>query len=225
MSYEDAIRVAALKTRPGRIAGVRADLGAAPGEPVRITEFLDPGIEEVCAILPRFVGRPIMRFAERHSWLERYRRPMEVRTDTVLGFFTLWGMARLRRFRRWSTRYGDEHALIGRWLDAVLAAAEADYGLALEIASLARLIKGYGETYRRGRDNFLAIYDGLLTPAMNGGGAWPSADRVRQAKDAALAGPEGDALDEFGTSSRAGYSSTSASVNGGYSSVPSTLKA
>ncbi|MCZ6553118.1 MAG: indolepyruvate oxidoreductase subunit beta family protein [SAR324 cluster bacterium] len=196
MSYEDAIRVAALKTRPGRIAGVRADLGAAPGEPVRITEFLDPGIEEICAILPRFVGGPIMRFAERHPWLERYRRPMEVRTDTVLGFLTLWGMARLRRFRRWSYRYGDEHALIGQWLAAVLAAAEADYGLALETAALARLIKGYGDTYRRGRGNFLAIYEGLLTPAMNGGGAWPSAERVRQAKDAALAGPEGDELAE-----------------------------
>lgn len=47
MSYEDVIRVADLKTRSDRATRVRAEVGAKPDEPVRVTEFLKPVIEEV----------------------------------------------------------------------------------------------------------------------------------------------------------------------------------
>jgi indolepyruvate ferredoxin oxidoreductase beta subunit len=195
MSYEDAIRVAQLKTRASRMARIRAELGARPGEPVAIREFLDPGLEEVCAILPRFLARPLLALGRRFPALSRARRPMEVRTDTVLGFFQLWAMARLRRTRRWSHRFAEEQALIGRWLAAVRAAGARDYDLALEIALCARLIKGYGETHERGQGNFLRLFDRLIAPAL-AGEAWPSADSVRRAREAALADPEGKALQQ-----------------------------
>ena len=47
--------------------------------------------------------------------------------------------------------------MIERWLGVVREAAARDVALAREIAECARLIKGYGETHRRGRTNFLAI--------------------------------------------------------------------
>jgi indolepyruvate ferredoxin oxidoreductase beta subunit len=194
MSYEDAIRVAQLKTRPARMARVRADLGAKPGEPMMIREFLDPGLEEIAAILPRPLARVLLALARRYPRLKRWRRPMAVRTDTVLGFFQLWLLARLRRIRRWSHRFAEEQALIGRWLSAVRAAAEQDYELGLETVQCARLIKGYGDTYDRGRGNFLRIYDKLLAPALSGG-AWPPADSIRRVREAALADPEGKSLE------------------------------
>jgi indolepyruvate ferredoxin oxidoreductase beta subunit len=194
MSYEDAIRVAQLKTRPSRMARIRADLGAKPGEPVLVREFLDPGLEEVAAILPRFLARPLLALARRYPRLKHWRRPMEVRTDTVLGFFQLWMMARLRRIRRWSHRFADEQALIGRWLSAVRGAAEQDYELGLEVVQCARLIKGYGDTNERGRGNFVRIYDTLIAPGLNGG-AWPPADSIRRVREAALADPEGKSLE------------------------------
>ena len=53
MSYEDVIRVADLKTRASRLAEVRAEVGAEAGEPVAVTEFLKPGLDEFCSVLPR----------------------------------------------------------------------------------------------------------------------------------------------------------------------------
>ena len=193
MSYEDAIRVAQLKTRPDRIARIRREIGAKPHEPVRIREFLDPGIEEMAAIMPAVLARPVLGLMARWPGLARWRRPMEVRTDTVLGFLQLWLMARLRRFRRWTFRYQDERALIAGWLEAVRAAAARDHTVALEIALCARLIKGYGSTYHRGRGNFLRIIGTLVSPALQGG-AWPAAEAVHQAREAALAAPDGTSL-------------------------------
>src|SRR5690606_15397402 len=48
MSYEDVIRVAQAKLRPERMARVRAEVRARPGEPLVVTEFLKPGLEEFC---------------------------------------------------------------------------------------------------------------------------------------------------------------------------------
>src|SRR5262252_9948410 len=57
MCYEDVIRVADLKTRPARFAEVRAEVRAGPDEPIAVTEFFKPGIEEIAAILPVGLGR------------------------------------------------------------------------------------------------------------------------------------------------------------------------
>src|SRR5581483_702979 len=45
MSYEDVIRVAQVKIDPARIDRIAAEIGAKPGEPFTVTEFLKPGIE------------------------------------------------------------------------------------------------------------------------------------------------------------------------------------
>ena len=201
MSYEDAIRVADLKTRRERTEQVRADAGAKPNQPVRIVEYLDPGLDEITAVMPPFVARMLLGIGKRFPSLGRYRHPMKVRTDTVSGFLKLWLMARLRPFRRRTYRYGVEQVQIERWLDTLAQAAMRDHGLGLEVALCARLIKGYGDTYERGWGNFRRILDTLVLPALNGGGAGSLAagqvaQAVRRAREAALADPEGTALDQ-----------------------------
>ena len=63
----------------------------------------------------------------------------------------------------------------------------------MEIADCARLVKGYGETHRRGKANFLVIVDALVE---NPATADPreQATAIRRAREAALADPEGKAL-------------------------------
>jgi indolepyruvate ferredoxin oxidoreductase beta subunit len=97
--------------------------------------------------------------------------------------------------RRRSLRFQDEHALIGRWLDAIGRTAARDYALALEIAECARLLKGYGDTQHRGRQNFLKIFEGLVLRSLEGRGPADPVAAIRAARLAALADPEGDALD------------------------------
>ena len=102
-------------------------------------------------------------------------------------------LAWLRPLRPYSYRYAEEQQLIERWLGYVAAAAKRDAGLAYEIAECARLIKGYGETHRRGKGNFLAIADALIDnpPTTD---PREQAAAIRKARDAALADPEGKAL-------------------------------
>jgi indolepyruvate ferredoxin oxidoreductase beta subunit len=194
MAYEDVIRVAQLKTARARLEAVRAEVRAKSEEPVHITEFLKPGIEEIAAILPRRLGAALLRWGERKNRLDRLRMPMELRTTTVWGFFRLWLLARMRGLRPRSHRYAAEQAMIERWLDAIERAAARDEALAREIVATARLLKGYGDTHRRGRGNFELLFARAIEPAI----AAPSAEataRVRRAREAALADPEGRALE------------------------------
>jgi hypothetical protein len=58
-----------------------------------------------------------------------------------------------------------------------------------------RLVRGYGETHRRGRANYERIVAELIDPALRGEFA-PSfaADAIASARAAALKDPEGDGL-------------------------------
>ena len=195
MSYEDIIRVADLKTRPARFERVRRETGAKDGEPVVVIDYLKPGIEEVASILPPFLGRRLVAWAAARGKLDAYNVGLHVKTSGVGGFLLVRALAWLRRWRPRSLRYAEEQALIERWLAAVRAAAPRSNALALEIVACAGLLKGYGETHRRGRSNFLAILDALVeNPAA--GDAAARASAIRKAREAALADPEQKALEK-----------------------------
>ena len=188
MSFEDMIRVAELKTRRSRFARVRAEVGAKENEPLRISEFMKPGIEEWASIMPPLVGRVVMGYAERHALLQRYKLTMRVKTSTVRGFLPLWLLAKQRWWRPRTFRYAGEQAMIDGWLsDVTGTAAGGNYDLALEVTALAQLIKGYGDTHRRGVGNYARIVAAL--PALAGRG--DAAMRLKGLREAALANPEG----------------------------------
>src|SRR5688572_29211640 len=190
MAYEDIIRVADLKTRPSRFERVRKEVGAKSGEPVVVIDYLKPGIEEFASVLPRSLGRRLVAWAERRGKLDAYNVGMHIRTSGVFGYLLVRSLAWLRPWRPLSYRYGEEQALIERWLGLVAGAARRDPALALEVAECARLIKGYGETHRRGKANFLAIVDALVEnpPTQD---VREQAAAIRKAREAALADPEG----------------------------------
>jgi len=56
--------------------------------------------------------------------------------------------------RRRSLRFVTEQAALSTWLDLVAETARADYALALQVARMRSLVKGYGETHERGRAKF-----------------------------------------------------------------------
>jgi indolepyruvate ferredoxin oxidoreductase beta subunit len=193
MSYEDIIRVADLKTRASRFARVRREVGAKENEPVVVIDYLKPGVEEFASVLPHFLGKRLVSWAERRGKLDAYNVGMHIKTSGIFGYLVVRSLAWLRPLRPISYRYREEQALIERWLALVSEAAKRDGGLAQEIAECARLIKGYGETHRRGKGNFLAIVDALVeNPPMADVGE--QAQAIRKAREAALADPEGKAL-------------------------------
>ena len=192
MGYEDVIRVADLKSRRSRFERVRAEVGAKPEEPVHIIEYLKPGVEEVAALLPSALSRRLVAWADKRGLMHKLNVGLHVNSSSVTGFLMLRLLAALRPLRRMSARYAEEQALIQRWLGAIAAAEDAE--LCLEIALCGRLIKGYGDTNRRGKANFLRIFDTLVDgSAVTDTRARAAA--VRAARTGALADPEGRGLE------------------------------
>ena len=205
MTYEDVVKVAQAKIDPARHARIAAELGAAAGEPVRIVDFLKPGVEELCSILPAGVARRILGFTRRRGF-EKLHWGMTIQSTSVAGFLRFWLLARLRRFRARSYRFGEEQRAIEAWLGLIKQAQCAE--LALEIVECAGLIKGYGDTHQRGSANYARIVETVVAPAL--AGEIPlgrTVDAIASARAAALADPEGESLARCLAQVRAGAAS------------------
>ena len=192
MCFEDLIRVADLKTRRSRIERVRAEVRAKPGQPVAITEFLKPGVDEWCSVLPGWLARPVLRAAERGGWRRRLNVGLHVRTSSVSGFLLLWTLARLKRLRRGMHRYREEQERIEAWLGHVAEAYATSPALALEAAKCANLVKGYGDTHERGVRNF----ERTMAAIASCKSAPEPAASLRALRESALADPDGGKLDD-----------------------------
>jgi len=188
MSFEDVIRVAQAKTSRERLARVRAEMRARPDDPLDITEHFKPGNEEIAAVLPPWAARWLL--ARRNFHIS-----MHVRSTTIWGFARLRLLASLRWWRPHTYRYAGEQAEIERWLGQIRAGQSISIELARGIAELAGLIKGYGDTYKRGFGNYRRISDEVIAPALAGRLApRVAADAIANARVAALADPDGEAL-------------------------------
>lgn len=154
MSFEDTIRVADLKTRSDRKRRVLAATMARPGQLVHVVEFMSPRVEEICGTLPAGMGRAMRASRRWSSLISRVCGGRQLRTSTVSGYLLLRSLSGLRRWRRGTLRFTEEHARIARWLDQVAAMARKNYDVALELAALQHLVRGYGDTFERGLHAF-----------------------------------------------------------------------
>jgi len=191
MSFEDVIRVADLKTRAGRLEKIGAEARALPGQPYYSIEYFHPRYEEVCDTLPAVLGGWLLESKTVRRLLSPlFTKGRQIHTAKLSGFLPLYMMARLRRWRRGSLRFKKENAAIESWLAQVMAIAPQDYELAVAIAELPRLIKGYGDTHERGMDRFNHIM--ALLPQLVG--KTDAALLVRRLRDAAMKDEEGHAF-------------------------------
>tara|TARA_B100000686_G_C16652945_1_gene896578 strand:- start:20 stop:1096 length:1077 start_codon:yes stop_codon:yes gene_type:complete len=178
MSPEDIIRVADLKSRRDRLARIRSHVDAPAGEPLRVTEFFKPGIEEWTAILPAGLGRWARRAVGRWGNAQAWNVALHIRSTSVWGYLLLRFLANMRFLRTVSLGRAEENARVERWLSAIHSAARRDYRLAVEVAECAQLIKGYGDTRKRGYEKFDLVFSKLVQPALDG---WLQPDRAGQA--------------------------------------------
>jgi len=196
MSYEDAIRVADLKTRRDRFDRIRRDHGADNGQVLMVTDYLKPDLDEIYGIFPASIGGPVARWCEKR-WPEgRPTLAQHVRTTSVLGYARVWALGRLRFLRPASLRAQREFALLDRWQAAVLDSAALDYDLACEVVDMATVVRGYGEVRRRLSNAFDRFLDEILAPAVArdraaGAGFARALDAVRNTRQKLLADEKG----------------------------------
>jgi indolepyruvate ferredoxin oxidoreductase, beta subunit len=192
MSYEDAIRVADLKTRRSRFERVAGEVRVSAAQQLEINEFMHPRVEEIADILPAGLGRWLLgsRWA-RGALAPLTRRGRVIRTSSLAGFLQLYAIASMRGARRRSLRFRQEQQRIGDWLAQVQRLAATHPSLALEVARAQRLVKGYGDTHARGWRNFQRLMAAL--PRLEGDAR--GAQRLHELAHAALADEDGRKLD------------------------------
>ena len=144
--------------------GAGQDLARAAGRgcaprcaPSRTSRSRSPSISSPATRRSRRSCRPGWR-----GWLLAARRPvrtisMHVRSTTVWGFARLRLLAGLRWWRPHTWRYVEEQAEIERWLAQIRAARRSASTWRARSPNAARLIKGYGDTYKRGLGNYRRI--------------------------------------------------------------------
>ncbi|MBA4266760.1 MAG: hypothetical protein C0453_16910 [Comamonadaceae bacterium] len=104
----------------------------------------------------------------------------------------LRGLARLRPLRPRSLRFAQEHETLQVWLAAMRQVLGTSAPLALVLAGLPQVLKGYGDTQARGRLNYARLWSTHVVPALTGDvDAEQAAAELREALTHTLADPEG----------------------------------
>ncbi|MBD1556116.1 indolepyruvate oxidoreductase subunit beta family protein [Vibrio sp. S9_S30] len=190
LSYEDVMRVADLKVRASRFQRVKEEVGAAQTQLLQIEEFMHPGLDEICDSLPAAVGRWIKGSTKLSNLINKLTQDGRVvRTSSLSGFLLLLSLAYWKKCRRITLRYKNERAAIWDWIARIQHTALTNPAIAKEIALCQRLVKGYGETHKRGMNHYQQLmsiadqYPQQLTPHL-----------LRELREAALADEHGAKL-------------------------------
>jgi indolepyruvate ferredoxin oxidoreductase beta subunit len=142
--------------------------------------------------LPAGLGRWIEARPRLANWLDRrINKGRRIRTDSAIGFSTLWFIGGLRRWRRRLLRHRVETEHLERWYALALGHVREDYALAVEILNCRRLIKGYSDTHARAQSKFDRVLSALDLVKDRA----DAADWIRRLREAALKDEKGDMLD------------------------------
>jgi indolepyruvate ferredoxin oxidoreductase beta subunit len=189
MAFDDIVRVADLKSRASRWARVRTEVKAGTHDVLKVYDHFKPGAPEFAALLPHSAAQRVLRWDRQRSskGQDPWALPLKIGTHSVLGMFALRSLAWLKWLRPLGSRFATEQTLIDQWLAGVVQATARDWQSGFELAQCGRLIKGYGSTNERGKDNLVHILEQL---------AQGPASALAAARTAALADEAGKALDQ-----------------------------
>ena len=191
MAYEDTVRVAELKIRASRFDRVRKEVIVKDGQLLEIVEYMHPRTQEIAETLPASIGRFILKTPWLRGIVDAFtKKGRKIKTSSIHGFLLLYMVASLKSLRPRSLRWIDEQKRQEEWLAKVVEIAREDYALAVEVAHLIGLVKGYGDTHERGREKYAALM--ALIPKLRARGN-AAADLARLRK-AAIADESGEGL-------------------------------
>jgi len=196
MAFDDIVRVADLKSRESRWQRVKGEVKAGDDDLLKVYDHFKPGAPEFAALLPEGWARRVMQWDRRRvaQGKEPWALPLKIGSHSVGGMLALRVLASFKWLRTHGQRFATEQALIDQWLDSVVATTRAHWQSGFELAQCGRMIKGYGSTNERGKDNLLHIIEHLAAASHFATQEARSA-AIAAARTAALTDDAGKALD------------------------------
>ncbi|MDO9166092.1 MAG: indolepyruvate oxidoreductase subunit beta family protein [Rhodoferax sp.] len=197
MAFDDIVRVADLKSRASRWERVKGEVKSKPDDLLMVYDHFKPGAPELAALLPTGLATRLLHWDRRRvtRGKDPWAMPLKIGTHSVFGMLSLRVLASLKWLRVRGSRFQQEQNMIDQWLDAVIAGTQAHWQLGHEIALCGRLIKGYGATNERGKENLLHVINHLAKAATFSSDA-ARAQAIAAARTAALSDEAGKALDQ-----------------------------
>ena len=196
MAFDDIIQVAHLKSKATRWQRVSNEVKLKEGELLKVYDHFKPGVPEIAAMLPSSWAQGLLRW-DRARILKgkaAWSMPIKLARHSVVGLVSLRILAAMRALRPLGSRYATEQSLIEEWLEGIGQACLRSSALALEVARCGQLIKGYGSTNERGKDNLLHILRTVCQPAADKS-VDAQAAVVAQIRKAALQDEKGQSFD------------------------------
>ncbi len=197
MAFDDIVRVADLKSRASRWRRVLDEVKAKPDDLLKLYDHFKPGAPEFAALLPGGLASAVLNWDKRRAARGKlpWALPLKVGTHSVFGMVSLRVLASLKWLRVKGSRFHKEQAMIDKWLAAVVEGAQKNWQLGHELALCGRLVKGYGATNERAKENLLHVIDHLAqAPGFSTEAARAAA--IAHAREAALKDEGGLALDQ-----------------------------
>ncbi len=196
MAFDDIVRVADLKSRASRLQRVTGEVKAKPDDLLKVYDHFKPGAPEFAALLPPRLAATVLQWDRGRAAKGKlpWAMPLKIGSHSVLGMVALRLLANLKWLRVRGSRYAAEQAMLEQWLHAVTTATAADWRLGHELALCGRMVKGYGATNERAKDNLLHIIQHLAVDAAFASHS-ARADAIAAAREAALTDEAGKALD------------------------------
>lgn len=197
MAFDDIVRVADLKSSASRWQRVHGEVKAGADDLLQVYDHFKPGAAEFAALLPASLAARVTRWDRKRvaSGKAPWALPLKVGTHSVFGMLSLRLLASLKWLRVRGSRFATEQALIEQWLAGVVSGTQQHWQLGHDIALCGRLIKGYGSTNERGKDNLMHVLEHLATGASFASHELRAA-AIAAAREAALLDEAGKALDQ-----------------------------
>ena len=196
MAFDDVVRVADLKSRESRLHRVRGEVKAQEADLLKIYDHFKPGVPELAGLLPTTWAQKMIRWdrARVAKGQAPWAMPLKVGTHSIIGMLALRLMAKLKVLRPLGSRYQAEQQAIEQWITAVTQATQRDPALGHEVARCGQLIKGYGSTNERGKDNLMHIITHAAAPREDQSTA-EQVQSIARIRQAALQDEAGKSLD------------------------------
>lgn len=197
MAFDDIVRVADLKSRESRWNRVKGEVKAGDDDLLKVYDHFKPGIPEFAALLPAGPAQRLLQWDRRRvaQGKDPWALPLKIGSHSVGGMLALRALASCKWLRTHGQRFATEQALIDQWLDSVVGGTRLHWETGFELAQCGRLIKGYGSTNERGKDNLLHVIEQLAS-ASHFATPEARAAAIAAARTAALADDAGKALDQ-----------------------------
>ena len=142
-------------------------------------------------MLPHTLGQRLLSWASKNQ-RSQWHVGLHIRSTSLWGYLMLRSLARMRGFRRSSLRFKQESQAMTAWWTAMQALTPKSPDMGRALAELPQVLKGYGDTQKRGRANYERLWNTCVAPALSAQlDLHVAATQLDQAIKATLEDPDG----------------------------------